>query len=137
MEAEAREFNRQFALEDGEEPPEWNEPIPKYGFSGGQMADLADFLALRTPEAEAALARGDITYVDWQIEHALETFQINLDRQSAAYRQLGLAILREHVRALRAIKQRSQGEPIETPTVSVPHAGMVAEGEIIRAAFEG
>jgi len=88
IEAEEREFIRQFALEDGQEPPVWNEPIPKYGFSGGQMADLADFLALRTPEAEAALARGDITYVDWQIEHALETFQINLDRQSAAYRQL-------------------------------------------------
>ena len=137
MEAETREFNRQFAEEDGQELLEWNEPIPKYGMSGGQMADLKDFLAFAIPEAESALARGDITHVDWQIEYALDTFQINLDRKSTAYRQLGLAILREHVRALRAIKQRSQGEPIETPTVSVPHAGMVAEGETIRAAFEG
>jgi integrase len=136
-EAEERKFMRQFALEDGEEPPVWNEPIPQFGLSGGQMADLADFLALRTPEAEAALARGDITYVDWQIEHALETFQINLDRPSAAYRQLGLVILREHVRALRAIRQRSQGEPIETPPVVLISAGRTGEGETISAAFEG
>ena len=48
MEAETREFNRQFAVEDGQELLVWNEPIPKYGFSGGQMADLADFLARRS-----------------------------------------------------------------------------------------
>jgi hypothetical protein len=136
-EAEAREFDRQWALEDGQEPTVWNDPIPKYGLSGGQMADLRDFLAKDIPEAEAALARGDIAYVDWQIEHALETFQTNLDDQCAAYRQLGLAVLREHVRALRSIKQRSQGEPIETPIVLVPTAEAHAGGETITAAFEG
>src|SRR5262249_53423799 len=84
-----------------------------------------------------ALGRGDVAHVDWQIGHALETFQINLDRRCAAYRKLGLAVLREHVRALRAIKQRTQGEPIDTPAVLIPAAETYPSGDTIRAAFEG
>jgi hypothetical protein len=125
IEAETRELDRQFATEDGLEPSDAsNDPIPQFGLSSGQIADLTAFLGATLVEAQAALARGDITFVDWQIEHALETFQIRLDRQSAAYRQLGLAVLREHVRALRAISQRSQGD------TTTPH------GRLMRTVLE-
>jgi hypothetical protein len=43
-----------------EEVPAWIEPVQNYGLSGGQMLDLRDMLAHVRPEAEAALARGDI-----------------------------------------------------------------------------
>jgi hypothetical protein len=79
-------------------------PVPEFGLSGGQMFDVRENLSPLILEAEAALARGDLAYADFQIEMALDAFQINLDRKSAAYRELGIAILRAFVKALRAIQ---------------------------------
>jgi hypothetical protein len=69
------------------------------------MFDLRENLPPLIRETEAALARGDLAYADFQIEMVLDAFQINLDRESAAYRELGIAILRAFVKALRAIQQ--------------------------------
>lgn len=59
---EERKFRYYSELEKQEgyhdEELDWVDPVPKYGFSGGQMADLRDTLAELIPEAEAALARG-------------------------------------------------------------------------------
>ena len=90
-------------------------------------------------EAEAALGRGDIAYADYQIESVLEAFQVNLDRKSAAYRDLGIAILRTYVKSIRVVIQRYAGEPIETPPQ--PAVGIAASvssgGETLTAALEG
>jgi hypothetical protein len=90
----------------------WIDPIPAFGFSGGQMADARDNLPEILTEAESALASGNIGHISFQIDQVLGDFQINLDHASAAYRELGLALLRAEVRAIRAIQQRHSGEPI-------------------------
>ena len=89
-------------------------------------------------EAEAALSKGDISHIDIQLDDLLETFQINLDKKSAAYRELGLEALRAEVRGLRAIEQRSAGEPIQTPPLAVPSsAPAVAHGQsTLSSAFD-
>jgi hypothetical protein len=76
----------------------WVHPIPEFGLSGGQLLDLADNLPGIVREAEAALSKGDIAHIDIQLEQLLEAFQINLDKKSASYRELGLEVLRAEVR---------------------------------------
>ncbi len=115
----------------------WVEPIPEFGLSGGQMFDERENLPPLIREAEAALAKGDVTHADFQIEQTLNAFQINLDRKSAAYQKLGIAILRAFVRYLRAIQQRSAGEPIETPPLPAVGTTLTPTGETLTAAFEG
>ena len=97
----------------------WVRFIPEFGLSGGQLFDLAENLPTIVREAEAALAKGDISHIDIQLEQLLEVFQISLNKKAAAYRKLGLEVSRAEVRAIRAIQQRSAGEPIETPALVV------------------
>jgi hypothetical protein len=46
---------------------------------------------------------GDITAVEDDVALLLADFEIYLDRKSAAYRELGMQVLRAYVRALQAI----------------------------------
>ena len=99
---------------------------------------MADNLPRTVREAEAALSKGDISHIDIQLEHLLETFQINLDKKSASYRELGLEALRAEVRALRAIRQRDAGEPIETPPLPALNTTPAGDGSTtLSSAFEG
>jgi integrase len=116
----------------------WVHPVPEFGLSGGQLLDLVENLTGIVREAEAALSKGDIAHIEIQLEHLLETFQINLDKKSASYRELGLEALRAEVRALRAIQQRGAGEPIETPPLPALNTTPTGEGRgTFSAAFEG
>jgi integrase len=60
-----------------------------------------------------------------------------LDTRGDAYKALGVAILRANVKALRAIAQRTKGEPIETPQLIGPVSTGEAKGETLTGAFEG
>jgi hypothetical protein len=66
------------------------------------------------------LARGDLSFISELMAELLDRFGLNLDPQSAAYRKLGLAVLRAEVRALEALDGRAKGEVVETP----PMAGL-------------
>ena len=88
-------------------------------------------------EAEAALARGDIQHAEYKIEYALETFQINLDKNCRDYRKLGMEILRAYVNALRAISARFKGEPIETPPLVLPGETGIGSSGSLREALVG
>jgi integrase len=132
-----RELVRDIDMDGQRDPEEWSDPVPSFGLSGGQMLEMADGLAELLPEAEAALARGNIAHVEHQIERVLEAFQMRLEPTSDAYGQLGTVILRQHVLALRAIKSRSEGEPIVTPRLPEVGAVSVIGGETLRAAFAG
>jgi hypothetical protein len=132
---EERAFRDEVAAKD---EPGWIEPGQRYGLSRGQMADQRATMARVLPEAEAALARDDIGYVAFHIEQVPEAFHFHLDRDCDAYARLGLEILRQRVLVLRAIDQRSEGEPLRTPKLPVvaPRAAAVT-GDTITAAFAG
>ena len=133
--AEETEFRKIADEEDG--PQQWAEPVPMYGLSGGQMFDARESLPAIQAEAEGALARGDIQHVTHKIEHALAAFQINLDAECPDYRTLGLEVLRAHVRGVRAIAGRFNGEPIETPALVFPTAQIAPTGDTLHEALEG
>jgi hypothetical protein len=83
----------------------WSAPVPAFGLSQGQMADGNATIPAVLHEAEVALAQGNIAHIAVQIDQVLDTFQINLDQSSAAYRALGLTLLRAEVKAIRAIQR--------------------------------
>jgi hypothetical protein len=62
--------------------------------------------SFRLPPAEQALARGDYSFLQWEIDELLKVFRINLDPNSASYRELGLAMLRAFVKSIVAVAQR-------------------------------
>ena len=115
----------------------WADPVPAFGLSRSQVADANVTIPEVLHEAEAALAHGNIAHIDIQIDDVLSAFQINLDPHCEAYRELGLALLRAHVRAIRAMQQRHAGEPIETPPVPQIGAPTVPTGETLSAALDG
>ena len=73
-------------------------PLPEAGLSDREVFKREELLADQLPSAATALAKGDITHVRIELDELLEMFQINLDRKSLAYRQLGMAVLGAHVR---------------------------------------
>jgi hypothetical protein len=84
--------------------------------------------------AKEALARGDISFVQEQVDELLVIFRVNLDPRSTAYRKLGSAVLRRFVQALQAIERRNQGEAVETPRAVEPtHCEHSTEGTLSRA----
>jgi integrase len=115
----------------------WDEPVPAFGLSQELIADANATLPVLLQEAEAELAKGNIAHVTFQIGRMLDAFQINLDHKSSAYRELGIALLRAQVRAIRAIQQRHAGEPIETPRLPVINGVPSISGETLGAALEG
>ncbi len=119
---DAPEIEAEFRRLEPDAGPWDDDPIPEFGLSGGQRFDFDDNVPEIVREAEAALSRGDISHIDIQLGQLLDAFQINLDRKSGAYRELGLEVLRAEVRGLRAIQQRGAGEPVETPPLPVPNS---------------
>ena len=87
--------------------------------------------------AKVALARGDISFVQEELDELLDAFGINLDRRSTAYRKVGAAVLTHFVRALQAIEKRNEGEVIETPRIIEPTNSEPATGTTLSAALGG
>jgi len=71
---------------------------PEVGLSDREVFKREHALSENLPDAMSALAKGDITHVRLDVYELLEAFQINLDRKSLSYRQLGMAVLRARVK---------------------------------------
>jgi hypothetical protein len=117
---------------------------PAYGLSNRQLTKRAEHLSWWLPIMRAALSRGDISMVSEAMAELLDRGHLNLDPNCAAYRKLGLAVLRADVRALEALERRSKGEPIDTPPiaqqepiVSIAARGTNAAQGTLRTALEG
>jgi integrase len=121
------EFNTPFAVG----------AVPEAGLSDREMYKRRELLADQLPAATAASAKGDTTYVRLEVDDLLDVFQVNLDRKSLSYRQLGMAVLAAHVKALKAIQSRDAGDPIETPVVAMGPIGEPSDGATLRNAMEG
>jgi hypothetical protein len=113
--------------------------LPEAGLSDREIIKREHLLALHLPMASAALARGDITVIREQLDELLYAFQVNLDRKSASYRKLGMAVLTVHVKGLKDIERRDAGVPVETPQAVYPLKGAQVshEGRTLRDALEG
>lgn len=113
--------------------------VPEFGLSDREIYKRTDTLELDLALTVPALARGDITVIREELDEQLDAFQLNVDRKSASYRKLGMAVLSAHVRALRDIEKRNAGEPVETPpsAYALPEAPTGEQGGTLREAFEG
>jgi integrase len=113
--------------------------LPEAGLSDREIYKRKDTLDFQLSIVPPALARGDITVVKEELDELLYAFQLNVDRKSASYRKLGMAVLTAHVRALRDIEKRNNGEPVETPqsAYAIVDAPAGERGGTLREAFEG
>jgi hypothetical protein len=110
---------------------------PKFGLSDREMRKRAETVAWTLPPARRALARGDFSFLRWEIDELLKVFRINLDPNSASYRELGLAMLRAYVKSIEAIARRDSGEVVETPELVDPERPSHSESATLSAAHEG
>jgi hypothetical protein len=96
------------------------ESVREYGWHPEQLAQQKEHMVHELATMQEALALGDITAVVDDVSLLLADFQINLDRKSASYRELGMQALRAYVRALQAIDKRNAGEPIAPSSPQAP-----------------
>jgi integrase len=109
------------------------------GLSDRMMYKIEESASIVLPALKAALARGNVDFIGYELNELLQVFRINLDPNCADYRKLALAVMRAEVRALEAIQARHRGEPIESPKLLGPGSGISApsSGCGLRAAYEG
>lgn len=139
------EFTRAIAKQLDEAGVEYDTPIPPsehtpdYGLSDSEFRKRVADLDWELPIMQAALARGDVSKVNEHLDYLLNgLFGINLDKQSEAYRRVGLAVLRRHVAALEALKRRTEGQPVDTPALlAIASSASPTNGTTLTAAFEG
>jgi len=83
---------------------------PAYGLTDDEFDRIGRAYEEDLKAAQAALARGNIEFVEGEVEELLYIFRIRLDPTTASYRQLGTLVLQEHVKALQALRRRQAGE---------------------------
>lgn len=118
------------------------EPLPRFGMTERELEKQREAVDIVLPEARAALAKGDITFVSEDLDELMEVFRCALDPQSKAYKALGMAVLRRYVQHLEAIEKRNAGEAIDTPKVIEPAISVGAAirpsgTDTLSAAYEG
>src|SRR5262249_34945207 len=89
--------------------------LPDHGISEEQLEHGKEDATDALETYRAALARGDISAVEDDLGLMLLDYPFDLDRKSAAYRELGIAALKATVRAWEAIQRRYAGESVDTP----------------------
>lgn len=131
---------REILQRDGRELGAWADPyhtLPPHGWSAAQLADGREQLEhdLRTMREQLAL--GNVSAVQDQVLEALDAFGIDLALDSLSRPLLGIAILRAYVRALQAIGQRNDGNPVETPEALIAAKSAPEAGGTLRNAAAG
>lgn len=108
-----------------------------FGMSEREWVKKEETLDTVLPACEQSLARGNLTIIEEDMSELMALFRIRLRPDSETYRELGMAVLKEHVRALRAMKQRNHGEPVDTPVVHEPDTETSGGGDTVSAALAG
>jgi integrase len=123
--AQAEEdFSRSIAVQfdeagiECETPAPFDNPRPLYGLTDRQVVKRDVDLKWWLQHTRAALARSDISIMSEHLPELLDRFRLSLDPNSAAYRRLGIAVLRADVRGHEALERRSRGEAIDTPPIA-------------------
>ncbi len=100
------------------------QPPRAFGLSERELQHNANAVEVALPEARKALARGDISFVEEELEELCEIFGFDLNPNSPSYRSLGSAVLKRYVQALEAIAERNSGKVVDTPTLVEPRGGI-------------
>jgi hypothetical protein len=111
--------------------------LDRFGVNAASQDDVAIEEVLEN--AQEALAESDLTHIKADVDGLLDTFCIRLDEASEDYKRLSLAVLQEQIKAYRALRRRSHGEPIDTPVLTGVKLGVPSpdEGGTLRDALEG
>jgi integrase len=113
---------------------------PAFGLSERQLARKEESVVLVLPAARQALAKGDVSFVQDDLDDLLAACDINLDKNSASYRRLGYVFLKRQVEYLEAVDRRNLGEVVETPPLVEPIEAQRRDatlGGSLSAAMEG
>jgi integrase len=113
------------------------ESVPEYGWGPEQLARQKEYIVHDLASAREALAMGDISAVEEEVALLLWQFDIDLDKRSPSYRELGTNVLRAYVRALEAVDRRNTGEPIETPKFTFGLSSSSPASGTLHEALEG
>ncbi len=119
------------------------EPPRPYGMTERELVKSHQAVDIVLPAAKAALARGDISFVEEGMDELQEVFRCDLDPSSKAYRALGTAVLKRYVQHLEAISKRNVGEVVDTPKIVEPPSdtalgsGTPSGADTLSAAYEG
>lgn len=115
-------------------------PQSSSGLSDRMMHKIDEDTSTVLPAVKAALARGNVDFIRYEVNELLQLFGINLDPNSPDFRKLALAVMRAEVRALEAVQARHRGAAIESPKLVEPSGAlnnMPSSGSGLRAAYEG
>lgn len=94
--------------------------VPKYGLSDREYEKRLETIDTVRAIAKDALARGDLTFIEEELDDLMLVFNLKLNCKDAAFRKLGYAVLKAHTLALDAIHERNHGGVIETPQAAEP-----------------
>src|SRR5262249_54628774 len=110
---------------------------PRSGLSNRLMHKIEQDLSIVLPATKAALARGNIEFIRYELDELIRLFRINLDPDCADYRKAAMAMMRTWVRAMQDIAARQRGEPIESPPMPDTERATPLSGRSLQAAYDG
>ena len=94
---------------------EEDEAARREGLDERSYRKMAESLDVVTLGGGHALARGDTTLVEFEVDDLLDRNGIRLDKGSEAYRKLSFAIMKTNQRAMEAKTERHAGKVVDTP----------------------
>ncbi len=86
-----------------------------HGMSEREFAKQQQTVALVGEAARSALARGDTSIVDGEMDDLLLVHGLKVAPGSEAWRKVAVGLLKATVQAMDLLKQREQGDVVETP----------------------
>lgn len=92
----------------------------RYGISPRGFDQLEETQHWTGEMLREALARGDISVVEDEVDDLLEVNGLSLKTGSEPYRKVAVAVLKASVRAAEMRERRQRGEVVETPTEPAP-----------------
>ena len=105
-----------------EERAQWPDLVPvpfgRRGMAEDEQLGHGEALELLNEDFRQALSRSDPSIVDAELRALLRRRGVAADPLSDGYYQLGMAMLRGHVRAYGLLLRRHKGEVVRTPTPS-------------------
>lgn len=104
-----------------------NEARRSRGMSDREFTKIDETVSILADGMKTALARGDTSPIEDEVDDLLEVNGLKLDQRSEGYRKLALAILRATVKANDMVGRRLQGDVVETPPAPAPLRPLVQD----------